>query len=111
MEEVNFPFEEPDEGESEDIDPEFEEAIEQREAEQAEFNERADEFLDRYGFKHECHCAEDWAEGNLQLVSVCYLSIIGDALDELEKKIAELKEIKRENARLRIELADSSPQS
>lgn len=63
------------------------------------------EFTEKYGFVHECHCAEDWAKGNLGVVSMCYLDMVVDAMGTLEKVNLEIKELKRENARLRIDSA------
>lgn len=75
-------------------------------AEQEEFNEDHKAFIEKYGFTHDCHCAADWEEGNLGVVSMCYLGMATDAMNTLADKIKELKEVNKENAKLRIELAD-----
>ena len=77
------------------------------EEEQEEFNEAEAEFTDKYGFVHKCRCAEDWAQGNLGVVSVCYLNMVSDAMETLENAIKELRELKRENAKLRINAASA----
>lgn len=66
----------------------------------------AAEFAARYGFVHECHCAEDWDTGNLGVVSVCYLNMCRDALEHLANARGEISEKDAEIAALRIELAD-----
>lgn len=96
----------------EDEDDEFNEGMEELmqhyTAETTEFNEASEEFTEKYGFVHNCRCAQDWEEGNLGVVSVCYIGMVTDALDALEGKVVELKNAKRELAGLRIKLADSS---
>lgn len=67
----------------------------------------AAEFAARYGFVHECHCAEDWESGNLGVVSVCYLNMCRDALEFLAGARSEIQEKDAEIAALRIELADA----
>jgi phosphoenolpyruvate synthase/pyruvate phosphate dikinase len=47
----------------------------------AAFQENQDEFEATYGFKHECVCAADYAEGNMETVTKCYLKLSEDALD------------------------------
>lgn len=63
-----------------------------------------DNFLQTYGFEHECACADDWAEGNLGVVSICYLSMVQEALDQLEDSRIELDKTKSENAELRLQV-------
>lgn len=67
----------------------------------------AEEFAARYGFVHDCHCAEDWDTGNLGVVSVCYLNMCRDALEHLATARAEIIEKDAEIAALRVELADA----
>lgn len=102
-------FGESDEQDTQDEDEVFGDAMGELlahyEAEPEEFNEAESEFTERYGFVHKCRCAEDWAQGNLGVVSVCYLNMVSDAMETLEKTIKEVKELKRENAKLRIDLA------
>ena len=94
-----------EQGEDEVFNDAMGEILSHYEEEEKEFNEAEAEFTDRYGFVHKCRCAQDWAEGNLGVVSVCYLNMVADAMDTLERVNKELKEAKRENARLRIEHA------
>ena len=79
---------------------------EELKAEQDELNEE-ETYLARYGFKHECRCAEDWAEGNWAVVSVCYVSMIGDALDALEAINKEHRELKAKYAELQLGVTDA----
>lgn len=66
----------------------------------------SDDFRARFGFDHECHCADDWAAGNLGVVAVCYLNMCRDALEYLASARSELAQRDDEIAALRIELAD-----
>lgn len=98
----------------EEVDPEEEARFQSQmsdlvnyyEAEQDEFNDAHADFIERYGFKHDCRCAEDWNDGNLGVVSMCYLGMATDAMNTLADKIKEVKELNRDIARLKIELAD-----
>lgn len=74
--------------------------------EQDELNE-SDEFVKLYGFEHNCRCAEDWAEGNLGLVSECYLGMCRDALDNLRETREQLATVEAENAQFRIQLVEA----
>lgn len=86
------------EGEEEGQDELFEQYLEEQEA----LNESGT-FEDIYGFEHECRCAHDWNEGNLGVVSICYLEMCNDALDKLSETRRELSETKSELATLRLE--------
>lgn len=97
---------EPEQDEDEAFGDAMGEILAHYEEEQAEFNEAESEFTEKYGFVHKCRCAEDWAQGNLGVVSVCYLNMVGDAMETLEKVVKEVKELKRENAKLRITAAE-----
>lgn len=66
----------------------------------------AEEFLEKFGFEHECHCAEDWATGNLGVVSICYLNMCKEALEHLESTRSELTAVTDEVAELRVALAE-----
>ena len=60
------------------------------------------DFMDEYGFEHDCHCASDWDEGNVGLVSKCYTEMTEDALAACRKMKGELAEAKREIASLKL---------
>lgn len=96
--------------EEEEFQRDIEDMLSFYQEEQAGFNEddARKEFQEKYGFEHNCRCAADWEEGNLGVVSECYLGLVADAMDTLEAKIAELREVHKENAGLRIKLADST---
>lgn len=66
----------------------------------------AEEFFEKFGFTHECHCAEDWATGNLGVVAICYLNMCKEALEQLETVRSELTAATDEVAELRIALAE-----
>lgn len=66
----------------------------------------AEEFFEKFGFQHECHCAEDWATGNLGVVSICYLNMCKEALENLESTREELAAVTDEVAELRVALAE-----
>jgi len=102
-------FDEPTDEDLDDIEREndefqenMNELLSHYEAEQDEFNEAEAEFTAKYGFVHKCRCAEDWDAGNLGVVSVCYLNMVNDAMETLASKMEELKDAKRELARIRI---------
>lgn len=76
---------------------------EEYQADQDEHNS-SDAFLQTYGFEHDCSCADDWAEGNLGVVSICYLQMVSEALDQLEDTRIELDRTKAENAELRLQV-------
>lgn len=67
----------------------------------------SDDFRARYGFDHQCSCADDWSVGNLGVVAVCYLNMCRDALEHLANARAELAQKDDEIATLRIQLADN----
>ena len=73
----------------------------------AKFNADKLAFEEEYGFDHDCHCDEDWASGNLSVVSVCYMGLVNDAMNTLSSKVKELKSKEREIAKLRVALADA----
>lgn len=104
-----------------ELDPDYDEDFDRDEVVEEKFfgnfqleedtrDDAADQaaFEAKYGFIHDCHCDEDWQSGNLGVVSVCYLGLVNDALDTLEKKIESVKTLERDVARLRIQLADRS---
>lgn len=63
--------------------------------EQDELNE-TDVFVETYGFEHNCRCADDWAEGNVGLVSNCYLGMTETAMENLAETRKELSKTKTE---------------
>lgn len=68
----------------------------------------SDDFRSRFGFDHECHCADDWAVGNLGVVAVCYLNMCRDAMEHLAAAQTALAAKDEEIAELRIKVADSA---
>lgn len=48
--------------------------------ESAAFAEIADEFEATYGFRHDCHCDSDYADGKVGEVTECYAGMIVEAL-------------------------------
>lgn len=98
-------FETPDEDEEREFGEGMESILSQYREESAEYNAAQQQFAERYGFKHDCHCDQDWEEGNLGVVSMCYLGMVADAMETLANARDELKEVKRENGRLKIQLA------
>lgn len=90
-------------------DTEDEDLAEEYRADQETFNtdDSQDEFFNTYGFKHECHCADDWETGNLGVVSVCFLSMIQDAMEALEELNKAKSGGDAENAQLRVKLVEA----
>src|SRR5207247_83363 len=107
--ELDPEYEGEDREEEEEFQQDMEDILSYYQEEQEGFNtdESRREFVSKYGFDHDCHCAVDWEEGNLGVVSMCYLGMISDAMNTLEEKIEELRAVHKENAKLRIQLADS----
>jgi hypothetical protein len=91
---------------SDEDDDTFDELSEQYHEEQDELN-GSDLFRQKYGFDHDCTCANDWDTGNVGLVSVCYLGMVSDALDTLEKVIQDNRALQAEIAQLRIALVEA----
>jgi hypothetical protein len=53
----------------------------QLDQEGAEFADQREQFAEMYGFDHDCHCAQDYADGKMAEVTECYLSLTDDALE------------------------------
>jgi hypothetical protein len=47
--------------------------------------ENVEDFEELYGFSHDCHCKEDWDEGDVGIVSRCYTEMVNDALTQCNK--------------------------
>lgn len=60
---------------------------------QAEFEGMADEFEGTYGFKHECHCGEDYAAGRVGEITQCYHNMMQEALATCARLQVELREV------------------
>lgn len=91
---------------NEEGDAESEDVTEEFRAEQDALNE-SDEFFQTYGFEHVCRCADDWDEGNLGVVSVCYLNMCSDGMEHLKEANTEVRELKAKNAQMRIQLIEA----
>lgn len=83
----------------------YDELSVQYHAEQDELNAE-DTFFNTYGFKHECHCANDWDEGNVGVVSVCFLNMCTEAMDALKERIQEVRQLRAQNAQFRVALVE-----
>lgn len=92
----------------EEFEPSEEDEAEVEYQEDQDAVNNSDDFRARFGFDHECHCADDWAIGNLGVVAVCYLNMCRDAMEHLASARRELAERDDEIAALRIQLADNS---
>lgn len=62
--------------------------------EAAAFAEIADEFEATYGFRHDCHCDSDYAEGKVGEVTECYAGMIVEALAACAKFNYENKQLR-----------------
>lgn len=47
----------------------------------AAFRDDAEAFEAKYGFKHECQCAEDYAAGKIGSAPNCYFTLTEDAME------------------------------
>lgn len=99
----NFPFNDPSElpedfgsGDTESENSEPDPAmIHLMDQEQAAFaNEVAPVFEAIYGFKHECHCAEDYANGNVGEITKCFYDLALDAMETCAKLKADNDQLK-----------------
>lgn len=70
----------------------------------------AEDFLDKYGFEHDCRCAKDWLEGNCGMVTECYCKMTDDALEACFRMKGELAGSKREADQLRLQVAELGEQ-
>jgi hypothetical protein len=83
MDESEFSFD------GEPTDEEMEEVIAKlRKLDQDRVNDQQREWLTMYGFPHECSCASDVEEGNVQEVPVCYLGAAEQSFDALRRSRA-----------------------
>lgn len=48
--------------------------------EEARFGEVADQFEEYYGFRHECHCGQDYAAGRIVEIPLCFANLTGEAM-------------------------------
>lgn len=96
-----------DETPNEEFEPEDDDEVSEVEyQEEQDAVNNSDDFRARFGFDHECHCADDWAIGNLGVVAVCYLNMCRDAMEHLAVARAEIATKDDEIAELRIQVAD-----
>lgn len=65
----------------------------------------SEEFVEMYGFPHECHCSEDWLTGEVGVVANCWLQMSDDALEQCHKYKGELADRERKLAILRTQVA------
>src|SRR6266536_3020023 len=73
---------------------------------QAEFEGMANEFEATYGFKHDCHCGEDYAAGRVGEITQCYHNMMQEALATCARMNIELKEVTGIAQALYAELAE-----
>lgn len=62
----------------------------------AEFNNRKDEFLARFGFEHDCHCDTDYTEGKVTTVTECFVQLAYDALNACQRLQETIDELEAE---------------
>lgn len=73
---------------------------------QAEFEGMADEFEQTYGFRHDCHCGEDYAAGKVGEITQCYHGMMQEALATCARLTVELNEVTGIAQALYTELAE-----
>jgi hypothetical protein len=56
-------------------------------------NELSDVFFDRYGFRHECRCAQDYIEDNTMHVPKCWVEMMDMSFDRLAHYRSFIKEL------------------
>ena len=60
-----------------ELDPGTVSNLDQKET---DFNNHRDDFVEQYGFDHECRCGQDYTEGNTTEVTACFVQLAFDAL-------------------------------
>ena len=63
------------------------------------------DFEREYGFPHECHCAEDYEEGNVGLVADCWAGMANDAMQTCKRLLSELDIAKLAIGQLQAQVA------
>jgi hypothetical protein len=64
------------------------------------------EFVEMYGFEHNCHCASDWVEGRTGLVAECYTELCDDALTQCHTFKGKIAELERTASVLRVQVGE-----
>lgn len=75
-----------------ELDPSTISNLDQQET---EFNNRRDEFVEQFGFTHECRCGQDYTDGNTTEVTACFIQLTYDALEacaRMKETIEDLEE-------------------
>lgn len=98
--------EEYDEDREDDREEYYEDLSGQYHEEQNELNE-SDDFYKVYGFEHHCRCADDWDEGNLGVVSVCFLNMCTEAMEHLKARVENERILRAQNAQFRVMLVEA----
>lgn len=73
-----------------DLSPEEMAFLEQ---ESARVNAAQEKWYETYGFRHECSCAQDIAEGNTEVAPACWVGMAQDALHQCELQQGALRGI------------------
>lgn len=81
-----------DDDTSEDFEPDIA-TVAFLDQQQAEFGNMEADFEATYGFKHECHCGEDYAAGKVGEITQCYHNMMQEALATCARLNAELNEM------------------
>ena len=82
----------PDEGDKKDFEPDSS-TVAFLDQQQEEFKSMEKEFFDTYGFKHNCHCGEDYSAGRVGEITQCYHNMMQEALATCARLNIELKEM------------------
>ena len=70
-------------------------------------SDNVDEFEELYGFKHDCHCKEDWENGDVGTVSRCYTEMVHEALKRCHAYKGEVAELERNILLLQMQLREN----
>lgn len=93
MSELFDGYDGPDRDESEDDSDEVDEAavVAFLDQEEAAWDANREQFLNFYGFDHQCRCSEDYTEGNLKNVTECFMTLTAQALQRSAEATHELR--------------------
>lgn len=78
-----------------ELDPSTISNLDQQET---EFNNRHDEFVDQFGFKHTCRCGQDYTEGHTLEVTACFVQLAYDALEACSRMKETIEDLEAELA-------------
>lgn len=92
LDESDF-FNEPEDDEFADAYPEETDAgtVAFLDQQEAEFAENREKWVKLYGFDHDCHCSQDYTDGEVGTVTRCFMQLTSQALARAAEATHEIK--------------------